>query len=398
MNMLESAEAVIARTADKLGWSEAKRDQFLEPQAVHEFEVCAGEICHQAYRVQHDNSRGPFKGGIRFHPSVTKDEVQALSTLMSIKTAAVGLPLGGGKGGIALDPRQYDEAHLEEISRAYVRALRDHLGADKDIPAPDVNTDAQVMDWMVDEYERLTGDESRASFTGKSLAAGGSEGRDAATGRGGVIALKAYFEARDIESHGLTIALQGLGNVGYHFGRIAEDELGMKIVAAASSRVLVHNTEGIDIGSVPYSRTVGLDLAKRSGTEEGNPEDVIGWPADVLVCAAIEEVIGQENQAEVQASVVLELANGPVSDEAATLLEGRDVAVIPDVIANAGGVSASYLEWQQNLAGEAWSEEKVNLRLEEIMRPAMLAVIERADVEGCSLKEAAFLIAMERLG
>jgi len=397
MNMLESAQAMIARAADKLDWNETKKQAFLTPKAVHNFMIEAGDLRLQAYRIQHSDARGPFKGGVRFHPHVDKDEVQALATLMSIKTAAVNIPMGGGKGGVAFDPRDYDSATVEKVAREYVRALKDDIGPDIDVPAPDVNTDAQVIDWMVDEYERLTGDQTKASFTGKSIENGGSLGRAEATGRGGMIALREYLKAAHIEPRGLKVAVQGIGNVGFYFAKLAEQELGVKIVASANSRKTYYNDDGLDFAKREFSRNLADEL-EHDGAKTADSGMILSWDADILVLAALEDVISLENQADVKADVVLELANGPVSDDANQALETRNVTVVPDVIANAGGVIVSYLEWEQNKSGKTWSESKVNDRLDEILSSAMQAVMQRADAEGCSLKEAAFIIALERIG
>jgi glutamate dehydrogenase (NADP+) len=275
-----------------------------------------------------------------------------------------------------------------------VRALQEHIGPDKDVPAPDVNTDGAVIDWMVDEYEQLTGDTSKASFTGKSLHNGGSEGRVEATGRGGVIALREYCLAHDIDTRGLRVAVQGVGNVGFYFAQIAECELGVRIVAVANSRMLVEDEHGLVFGDKAFSRDVIHEL----GEAVGEPEDILEADCDVLVLAALGEVLDEDNQAEVRASIVLELANGPVDDEALIALESRGVTVIPDVVANAGGVIVSYLEWKQNKAGEHWSESRVNDELDSILSRAAEHMIVRAKKEDCSLKEAAIMIAMERLG
>lgn len=393
MNMLESAHAMIARAAEKLDWNELKREQFLEPAAIHDFEINLGEYRYQAYRIQHSNARGPFKGGIRFHPSVTKHEVQALATLMSIKCAAVGIPMGGGKGGVAFDARHVDAAHVEAVAREYVRALKDHIGPDIDSPAPDVNTNAEIMDWMVDEYEMLTGETTKAAFTGKSLSNGGSEGRLAATGRGGVIALREYLKANDIDSHGLTVAVQGIGNVGYWFARIAQEELGVKVVAIANDHRMLRKRDGYD-----FAGTDQKDIMEQLGGEEDTSENILYEDVDIMVLAAIEDVVTLDNQARLKSDHILELANGPIGDDALEVLEARGVSVIPDVVANAGGVIVSYLEWLQNKQSEHWTEQKVNTELDRIMTEAVDAVVARAKSEGSSLKEAAFLIALERLG
>jgi glutamate dehydrogenase/leucine dehydrogenase len=397
MNMLESAQAMIKRAAYKLDWSPDKQAAFLKPAAVHDFTIEVNDLRLQAYRIQHSNARGPFKGGIRFHPHVDKDEVQALATLMSIKSAAVNIPMGGGKGGVAFDPRDYDDKTVEQVARQFVRALKDKIGPDADVPAPDMNTDSQVIDWMVDEYERLTGDMTKAAFTGKSVANGGSLGRVEATGRGGMIALREYLKSEDINPRGLKVAVQGMGNVGFYFAKLAEQELGVTIVAAANSKKTFYNAAGLDFAKREFSKHLAEEL-EQDGARTIDSEAILAWEADVLVLAALEDVVSLQNQAQVQAEILLELANGPISDDAQLELDRRAVTVIPDVIANAGGVIVSYLEWEQNKSGKRWSADKVNRRLDTIVSSAMEVMLQRARTEGCSLKEAAFIIALERIG
>lgn len=393
MSMLDSAIAEVRRAGKHLGLSEERVASFVEPVAEHHFEITVNDIKHQAYRVQHNNKRGPFKGGVRFHPHVDADEVRALATLMSIKCAAVNLPMGGGKGGVALDPSLYDKQHIEAVARAYVQGLEPHIGPDKDVPAPDMNTDGEIIDWMVDEYEALTGDQTRASFTGKTLDNGGSEGRVEATGRGGVIALREYCRSKNVDPSQLKIAVQGAGNVGFYFAKIAQKELDATIVAMANSRQMVVNEQGLDLKNVSFSRNVLSDLHGETKASE----DILSIKADVLVFAALGEVVNKTNQAIIQAPLLLELANGPVDDTALAALESRGVVTIPDVVANAGGVIVSYLEWQQNKSGERWTEKTVNNKLDEILSQAMIECLTRAEKEACSLKQAAFRNALERL-
>lgn len=443
MNMLESAEAMIRRAAKRVGLNAAETDDVLKPMYEHHFEITVDGVTHQAYRVQHNNARGPFKGGIRFHPHVDKNEVRALATLMSLKCAAVDIPLGGGKGGVAFDPRLYDEKHVEEVSRQFVWGLKDVIGPELDVPAPDVNTDDKIIGWMVDEYEKLTGDESHASFTGKSIAQGGSEGRTEATGRGGVIALREFIKHEWMRSQAgsdalrgsaeqhtevygkysegaaqktdeaerrkqsraagfaswqdfaasLTVAVQGIGNVGFYFAQIAQEELGVKIVAVANSRQMVENRDGLDFKGLAFDRDV---LANIQGSV-GVSEDILSVKADVLVFAALGEVIHSQNEQVITAPIILELANGPIDDMALQHLEKRGVRVIPDIIANAGGVIVSYLEWQQNRAEEHWDLKTVNHELDVIMVKAMAEVMVRAERDRVSMTEAAFMVAIERL-
>lgn len=399
MTMLSSAHAMIQRAAKDMGWSVEKQAAFLAPKAEHAFELQVDDKVYPAYRIQHNDARGPFKGGIRFSEHVDIDEVRALATLMSIKAAAVNIPMGGGKGGVVFDPRGHEPAHVEAVARAYVQALHPHIGPDKDVPAPDMNTNAEIIDWMVDEYERQTGDTTKASFTGKSLTNGGSEGREAATGRGGVIVLREMLKARGIDPKGLRVAVQGIGNVGFYFARVASEELGVRIVAVSNSRQTLVSKPGetLDFSTMATFRKTAIDELTGEHTETYDAAAILDLDVDVLVLAALEGVIQPENQADVKAKMILELANGPIEDEALLQLENRQIEVIPDVVANAGGVIVSYIEWLQNKASESWPETQVNARLDTILTDATHDMVERAKKENCSLKEAAFKIALERL-
>ena len=394
MNMLESAQAMIRRVAVRLELGDEQIEELMEPMYEHRFEIDLGDgAVHQAYRVQHSNARGPFKGGIRFHPRVDLEEVKALATLMSLKCAAVDIPLGGSKGGVAFDPRMYDAEHIEAVARQYVQKLEQYIGPDVDIPSPDVNVDEAVIDWMVDEYAKLSGDPSKASFTGKSVHAGGSEGRVEATGRGGTIALREYCRAMDIDTDGLRVAVQGLGNVGFYFAQIAERELGVKIVAVANSEKMIENSKGLKFGGLRFAR----DIMQKLKGIVGASEDIMSVDADVLVFAALGEVVTANNQKLIKAPIVLELANGPVDDNALQLLEDREVHVIPDIVANAGGVIVSYLEILQNKGDAHWSYETVVDELDGIMTSAMGETIDKANEFDINMKEAAYVLAMKRL-
>lgn len=394
--MLGHAHDMIFRAADRLQLSDEQRNKLLQLNAMHSATITTENGKYAAFRFQHNNKRGPYKGGIRFHPNVDTEEVKALATLMSVKTAAVDIPMGGGKGGVVVDPQQIDAAELEAVSRGFVRAFYKQLGPDVDVPAPDVNTDGMIIDWMVDEYEQLTGDTSKAAFTGKTLGNGGSEGRTEATGRGGMIALREYCAANNIATNGLRIAVQGLGNVGFYFAQLAQRELGVNIVAVSNSSATYVCPDGFVMAEMEFSRQIGDELKKRASSVL-SPEAILSVEADVVVLAALENAVHKDNQSSITADTVLELANGPLTTEALDLLEGRNIQVIPDVIANAGGVIVSYLEWLQNKNTEHWEEERVNAELDRILSSAISACMDRAAQEGCSLKEAAFLIALERL-
>ena len=398
--MLETAQATIREAAARMGYDEQTINGLLEAEAEHIFEIEVGGKKYPAYRVQHNSKLGPYKGGVRFHPHVNLDEVRALATLMSLKTAAVGLPLGGGKGGIAVDPKALSPEELEQLARRYARHLAPHIGSGKDVPAPDVNTNAQIIDWMVDEYEKTAGHADKGSFTGKSMPNGGSEGRAAATGRGGVIALVEYLQATGQLEKPLTVALQGFGNVGYYFAEVLKAYPNLKLVAVANSKHTWLQPSGIDVERVK-EKSAGAPrpehLTDLAGARLLASDAIIGVPADLLVLAALEDAVTEENAGQVKANLIVELANGPITKEAETALLNRGAIILPDVIANAGGVIVSCLEWQQNLGGEHWDEAAVNEKLRRILVPATQAMLQRAAKEDVSLKQAAFELALKRI-
>lgn len=394
--MLEHAHEMITRAATRLNYDDKQIDALLELDNLHKATVTTPTGSYDAFRFQHSDKLGPYKGGIRFHPQVNEDEVKALATLMSIKSATVNIPMGGGKGGVVIDAKSANDEELEAVARGFVREFKDKVGPDTDVPAPDVNTDSRIIDWMVDEYEQQTGDDTKASFTGKSLGNGGSEGRTAATGRGGMIALREYCKANEIDTTGLKIAVQGMGNVGFYFAQLAESELGAKIIALSNSTDTFVNKEGFTLSNLEFSRDI-KQAFRDQADESLSPDDILSVQADVLVLAALEDAVNGDNAGDITATIVVELANGPLNTAALDTLEGSDVHVLPDVIANAGGVIVSYLEWKQNKAGEHWNEQTVNDELESIMTKAIGQVIKRAGDDGTSLKQAAFMIALERL-
>lgn len=399
--MLDTAHGLIARAGKKLGLDDKEIEKLIKIDAEHIFKIklSSGKV-FQGYRVQHNNKLGPYKGGIRFHPEVNLDEVRALATLMSFKTAAVGLPLGGGKGGVGVDPKSLSEQELEELSRHYVRHLHTHIGPDKDVPAPDVNTNPAIIDWMVDEYEKLTGDTSRASFTGKSVGKGGSLGRNAATGHGGVIALRELLKHSGKLNDNLTIAIQGFGNVGSFFGSLAEKEHpNWKLVAASDSDAAVYSPKGLSANSLnEYKKGHGRFADyKGAGVVIISNEELIALEVDVLILAALGDSVTEANMKNIKAKYIVELANGPINEQAFDHLTEREVVILPDIIANAGGVIVSYLEWVQNKAGQSWSEDKVNKQLEEYMFNAMSDLYKTAEQKKVPLKEAAFINAIKNL-
>lgn len=399
--MLQTAQELIKKTAQHLRLSDEDTEFLLNANAEHAFEIeLSTGSAHKAYRVQHNNTLGPYKGGIRFHPGVDLDEVRALATLMSLKTAAVGLPLGGGKGGVAVNPKVLSAVELEELSRKYAAHLAEHIGPDKDVPAPDVNTNATIIDWMVDEFEKLTGDTSKASFTGKSLDKGGSEGREAATGLGGIFALREVLRQQEADKKPLTVAIQGFGNVGLFFGIQLADYLPDLILTAASdSSGGVASAFGFDPTELASYKQAGNKLVDFADDDSVSlaGDDILYEEVDILVLAALGDVITEKNMDQVRAKIVLELANGPLNEQAYEHLTEKGTLTVPDVLANAGGVIVSYLEWLQNKEGEHWSEERVNSELETYMESAMKAALEYSREHNVPLKEAAFAMAIKRI-
>ncbi len=378
----------------------------------------------QAYRSQHNNALGPYKGGIRFHQNVSESEVKALSLWMSLKCSIAGLPLGGGKGGIIVNPKELSSKELEALSRAYARFLAPHIGKHVDVPAPDVNTNGQIMAWMLDEYEKRLGHHSPGTFTGKPLILGGSMGRDKATGFGGVLALRHLIDRLKEKHHSenphadtslwymkplsqITIAVQGFGNVGYFFAKIAS-EMGFRIVAVSDSKGAIHIEEGLDPeatmeckqdkGSLAGCYCKGGVCDLNAGAMISN-EDLLKLNVDVLVPSALENVIAADNVSDIKASVIVEMANGPVTPEADEALNKRNVLVIPDIYANSGGVSVSYFEWVQNNYGYYWTEKEVDSKLEGLMQKSFDHIFSRYEKmkTGGSLRKAAYVLAVERI-
>lgn len=365
----------------------------------------------KGYRLQHDNTLGPYKGGLRYHPDVTLDEVQALSLLMTLKNAVIGVPFGGGKGGLKVDPKSLQEEELEELTREFTRQLSEHIGPEVDVPAPDVNTNPRVMSWIVDEYSKKAGKPSPAVVTGKRLEDGGSEGRTEATGYGGVYALLAILKHLGRKPEDLTVAVQGFGNV----GRYAIEELqrnGFTVVAVSDSSGGIYIKNGLppveqlakcksEKGYLAGCYCVG-SVCDISNKEKVNGEDitssqVLTLPVDIIVPAALENVLNRDTASEVQASIVLELANGPTTQEADAILKDKGVTVIPDILANAGGVATSYFEWYQNMHEEKWTKEEVLNKLRDKMIEAADRIYTLSKTNDVTLREAAFMSALQTI-
>lgn len=351
--------------------------------------------CYQGFRVQHNGARGPYKGGVRYHPDVDLDEVRALASLMTWKTALVDVPFGGAKGGINCDPSELTSEEMQKITRSFIDKIAKVIGPQRDIPAPDVNTNAQVMAWMMDEYGKLYG-HTPAIVTGKPISLGGSQGREAATGRGVVLCFREAAPLLDLRADEATVVIQGFGNVGGWAGRIMQ-QLGAKVVGASDAYGAIHSEAGIDAEDLSAHVRAGGRLPEFPGVDVITPAELLGLECDVLIPAALGGMIHAGNAATVSARMIIEGANSPTTPQADEILAQKGVLVVPDVLANAGGVIVSYFEWVQNLQHLAWDEREVNDRLGTRMRKAFRTVHQRAQQEGESLRVASYEMAIERV-
>ncbi|MCP4191300.1 MAG: glutamate dehydrogenase [Planctomycetaceae bacterium] len=399
--LLESSHQFFHRAADVLQLDAKVREILLRPSRVVKVAIVEeddeGKLMHYtAYRVQHNDARGPFKGGLRYHPSMDEDHAAALASLMSWKTAVVDVPFGGGKGGIDCDPREMSRFEVERVTRSFVGRTKEIIGPTIDIPAPDVNTNGEVMAWIMDEYSKHCGF-SPGVVTGKPVHLFGSDGREEATGRGVMYVLDEALRDQGRTLKGTTIALQGFGNVGSNAARLINEQ-GGKIVAVADHLGGVARSDGLDVDELIKWATQHRTIA---GFPGGNPfegPEIITWPAEVLIPAAMEDAITVDNAADIRANIVIEAANSPTTPEADTILKNNDVVVVPDILANAGGVTVSYFEWTQNIQRYRWDLENVNSELEKFMRRAYTSVKNISRQKGCDLRTAAFVLAIQRVG
>lgn len=350
-----------------------------------------------SFRIQYNTARGPTKGGIRYHPSVDADEVDELAFLMSLKCAVANIPFGGAKGGIQVDPARLSEGELERLSRTYIKEYHKNLGPQTDIPAPDVNTDERIMAWMRDEYESITGQQTPGVITGKPVELGGSEGREYATSLGGAVILDEFVKDAGIAQNGTTVAIQGFGNVGSYLAQFLHDR-GYTVVAVSNGNGGIYDSNGVDVPALFEAYETSDDMFE-FGTEEITNADLLTLDVDVLIPAAIENQITEDNMADIRADAVLEMANGPTTSRADEHLNERKIPVIPDILANAGGVTVSYFEWVQNTTNEYWSEETVREKLTTQLQEAFvdLREIKTASETTRTWREAAYMRAVERV-
>lgn len=376
-------------------------EQLKHPERIVQFSfpitMDNGEVkLFDGYRVQYSSARGPYKGGLRYHPQTNLDEVKALAFWMAIKSAVAGIPLGGGKGGITVDPKKLSAGEIERLTRAFVRRLAPFVGPQQDVPAPDVNTTPEIMGWFRDEYEKIVGHQEPGVVTGKPLNFGGSAGRTPATAQGGMYVLAELMDKLKLKPKQTTVAVQGMGNVGGIMAQLLH-QAGYHVVAMSDSSTGIYNSKGLDVPAVEkFKKQTGSLKNFPGGKQISNPK-LLELPVTILVPAALENQITDKNAGRIKARVVFELANGPTTPEADIKLAKRKIIVVPDVLANAGGVTVSYFELVQNIQQYYWAEGEVMAKLKPIMVAAFKQIWQRAEQLKTPLRTAAFVIALERI-
>jgi len=392
-----------AQTAFKLlSVNDATGQLFLHPDHTYTAQLSIDmddgqTIVVPAWRVQYSNARGPYKGGIRFHSDVDLAEVTTLAGLMAFKTAVANIPLGGSKGGVRIDGRTLSATERERVARAYIRAFGQCLGPTRDIPAPDINTDSATMGWMLDEYERMVGFSSPGVITGKPLSLFGSQGRNSATSLGGKYVLDKLLDHLNIKKHPLTVAIQGVGNVGGGLARLLSEDSRYRVIAISDTHSAVYHQTGLDILDVLQHKEKTGSVENAEYTHNLTNSELLALPVDILVLAALENQVTAVNQKEVQAKIVLELANHPVTSEADELLSQRDIVVVPDILANIGGVVVSYFEWVQNQQNFYWSESDIQVRLRQIIYTAFADVAQASATHNVDFRTGAYIVGATRL-
>lgn len=415
MNFFENTINLIQKASQIMDLDHGSKEILSNPDRIIEVSIPVkmddGKTkVFRGFRVQHNNLEGPYKGGIRYHQDVNMEEVKALATLMTLKCSVVGIPLGGGKGGIIVNPKTLSRNELEKLTRAYTEKITPFIGPDMDVPAPDVNTDGQIMAWIADEYSKLTGKNRLGVVTGKPLEVGGSLGRDKATAKGGFYVLEEVIKEYNIKPEQTTVVIQGFGNAGANAARLL-DEAGFKVIAVSDSKGGIHCKEGIhavkaieckeEHGSlhecITGERAVNYHVSKGATCEKITNEQLLELPCDILVLSALENQVTGKNAKNIKAKMILELANGPINAEADDILEKRGITIIPDILANAGGVTVSYFELVQNEMNYYWTSEEIQERLKIIMVQAWKRLQAIQKQYSCTLRMAAFISALTRL-
>ncbi|WP_281393976.1 Glu/Leu/Phe/Val family dehydrogenase [Texcoconibacillus texcoconensis] len=400
MDVLESTRTVIQKALDKLGYPEEVYELMKDPLRMMTVRIPvrmddgSTEI-FTGYRAQHNDAVGPTKGGVRFHPEVTEDQVKALSIWMSLKAGIVDLPYGGGKGGIVCDPRNMSFRELERLSRGYVRSVSQIVGPTKDIPAPDVFTNSQIMAWMMDEYSRMQEFDSPGFITGKPIVLGGSHGRESATAKGVTICIKEAAKKKGIDIEGARVVVQGFGNAGSFLAKFMYD-LGAKVIGISDAYGALYDPDGLDIDYL-LDRRDSFGTVTNLFDDRITNRELLTLDTDILVPAAIQNQITAENVDDIQAGIVVEAANGPTTIEATQRLHERGILLVPDVLASAGGVTVSYFEWVQNNQGYYWTEEEVAEKLEEVIVKGFDNVYTIASSRRVDMRLAAYMVGVRKM-
>lgn len=401
MSSIETANRYYRQAAELMGLTKNTQVVLATPERELKVEITLeldnGELAtYIGYRIQHDSSRGPLKGGLRFHPEVDAEEVQTLASLMTWKTAVVNIPYGGAKGGISVDPKQLSRGELERLTRRFVDQIHDFIGPDKDIPAPDMGTNAQVMAWIMNQYSKFAG-WTPAIVTGKPIELHGSEGREEATGRGVAIIVDETMKRLKKTMHGTTVAIQGFGNVGSFAAKFLH-EMGAKIVAVSDAFGGYENKDGLDIPAMLEYSTANGGLKGYSAAERISNEQLLTSPVEILIPAALGGVLTKELAEQVRAKIIVEAANNPTTADADEIFTRRQIVVVPDILANAGGVTVSYFEWVQNRQHFRWSLERIRQELDHIMKNALSQVWDLATEKKVSLRTASYMLGIGRVG
>lgn len=395
-------QSALQEAAARLKLSPVQLDVLMRPDNVVQADIAiqldSGKTAHfPAFRVQHNSARGPYKGGIRFHPQVSFEEIQMLAPLMTWKCAVVDIPLGGSKGGVKVDPKKLSLTELERLARGYIQTFFKHLGPNKDIPAPDVNTNEQTMAWMMDEYSRIRGYNVPGCVTGKPVALFGSQARERATSLGGKFILDQFLGHLGIARRPLRVAIQGLGHVGRNLARLLDEDSKYKLVAVSDSSGGIYRPAGLNISRVLEHKSKTGSVVGLPYTHDISNAELLETNVDILVPAALENQITADNAVHIKAKTILELANDPISESGSAILKSAGTVVIPDILANTGGVTVSYFEWVQNHLRMYWSEAEVTDRLQQVMESAGSHIWQIARDQNVGLRVAAYMVALERV-
>ncbi|MFA5967422.1 MAG: Glu/Leu/Phe/Val dehydrogenase [Patescibacteria group bacterium] len=395
-------QAALKEAATRINLSEADLVKLSTPENIISVEIpleldSGQRLNLPAFRVQHNSARGPYKGGIRFHLAVDVEEAKILASLMTWKCAVAGIPFGGGKGGVQVDPKKLSKTELERLSRSYIRAMFPKIGSNLDVPAPDVNTDSQTMAWMADEYSRLAGAWVPGFITGKPVELGGSRGRDMATSLGGKIVLDEMLLNLDIAQPPYLVAIQGIGNVGGGLAKLLAKDKNYQVVGLSDSQTAIYSPTGLDIAAVMKFKQQTGSLNNFPNVKIISNAELLELDVNILVPAALDNQITTANADKIKAKLILEMANNPISEAGDAILSSRGVTVVPDILANAGGVTVSYFEWAQNRSGYYWEEVEVNEKLQKIMLQATREILDVAKIQPVTLRVAAFILALRRV-